>query len=73
MKSALILIDMQNDYFPGGRMELVGIQDACATRNLEFAGQIISAELVHASFMAALASAYARVLDLNEFINGMAS
>ena len=43
------------------------IQDACATRNLEFAGQTISAELVHASFMAALASAYARVSNLDEF------
>ena len=23
MKSALLLIDIQNDYFPGGKMELV--------------------------------------------------
>lgn len=28
MKSALLLIDIQNDYFPGGRMELVGPMDA---------------------------------------------
>jgi nicotinamidase-related amidase len=28
MKTALLLIDLQNDYFPGGRMELVGIEAA---------------------------------------------
>jgi nicotinamidase-related amidase len=28
MRSALLLIDLQNDYFPGGRMELVGIEPA---------------------------------------------
>lgn len=28
MKSALILIDIQNDYFPGGKMELVGAENA---------------------------------------------
>ncbi len=30
MKPALLLIDLQNDYFPGGRMELVGIEPAAA-------------------------------------------
>ena len=28
MKQALILIDIQNDYFPGGKMTLVGIEKA---------------------------------------------
>jgi len=28
MKNALILIDIQNDYFPGGKMELVNMLDA---------------------------------------------
>jgi nicotinamidase-related amidase len=28
MTTALILIDLQNDYFPGGAMELVGAEDA---------------------------------------------
>jgi nicotinamidase-related amidase len=28
MKAALILVDIQKDYFAGGRMELVGINDA---------------------------------------------
>jgi nicotinamidase-related amidase len=30
MQSALILIDIQNDYFPGGAMELVGMTQAAA-------------------------------------------
>ncbi len=30
MNRALVIIDMQNDYFPGGKMELVGIQAAAA-------------------------------------------
>ena len=28
MKTGLVLVDIQNDYFPGGRMELVGISEA---------------------------------------------
>jgi nicotinamidase-related amidase len=28
MKNCLILVDFQNDYFPGGNMELVGIEQA---------------------------------------------
>jgi nicotinamidase-related amidase len=28
MSDALVLIDIQNDYFPGGKMELVGIEQA---------------------------------------------
>ena len=30
MKSALVLIDLQNDYFPGGAMELAGMTQAAA-------------------------------------------
>lgn len=30
MSTALILVDIQNDYFPGGRMELVGMETAAA-------------------------------------------
>jgi nicotinamidase-related amidase len=30
MTTALVLIDLQNDYFPGGAMELVGAEDAVA-------------------------------------------
>jgi nicotinamidase-related amidase len=28
MKTALLLVDIQNDYFPGGKMELVGMEAA---------------------------------------------
>ena len=39
MKKALILIDIQNDYFPGGKMELEGADaaGAAASRLLEWA------------------------------------
>jgi nicotinamidase-related amidase len=47
----------------------VVIHDACATRNLEFGGTTISAEDVHASFMAALGSAYATILSCKEFLS----
>lgn len=30
MASCLLLVDIQNDYFPGGKMELVGIGEAAA-------------------------------------------
>jgi nicotinamidase-related amidase len=29
-KTALILVDIQNDYFPGGKMTLEGVEPACA-------------------------------------------
>ncbi len=39
MKKALIVIDMQNDYFAGGKMELVGMNEALdnTLRLIEFA------------------------------------
>jgi len=43
------------------------VQDACATRDLEFGGKAISAADVHGAFMAALGSVYARVINLAEF------
>jgi nicotinamidase-related amidase len=30
MNNCLVLVDLQNDYFPGGNMELVGIKEAAA-------------------------------------------
>ena len=45
----------------------VVIEDACATRDLEFGGRTIAARQVHGSFMAALSAAYAEVLPLAEF------
>jgi nicotinamidase-related amidase len=37
MASGLILVDIQNEYFPGGRMELTGIKEASAN-----AGQLLT-------------------------------
>ena len=34
MKNCLVLVDFQNDYFPGGKMELVGIKQAAANAQL---------------------------------------
>ena len=34
MNSCLILVDLQNDYFPGGAMELVGMQSAAANAQI---------------------------------------
>jgi nicotinamidase-related amidase len=34
MKTALLLVDIQKDYFPGGKMELVGSLDACQNARL---------------------------------------
>lgn len=45
------------------------IHDACATRNLDFGTQKILAEDVHASFMAALSAAYAKVISCKEYIS----
>lgn len=43
--------------------------DACATRSLEWNGEIIPASHVHGSFMAALGSVYAKVLTVDEIIS----
>jgi nicotinamidase-related amidase len=45
----------------------VVVQDACATRDLSYKDRKVSAEDVHAVFMAALAAAYAEVVDFEEF------
>jgi nicotinamidase-related amidase len=44
------------------------IHDACATRDLEFRGQKVKADEVHASFMAALGLWYADLKAAAEFI-----
>lgn len=33
MKQALVIVDIQNDYFPGGRMELAGAEEAADKAN----------------------------------------
>jgi len=40
------------------------VEDACATRNLEFNGVTVEAAKVHAAFMAALAYGFAKVTAL---------
>lgn len=41
--------------------------DACATRGLEFNGQKINAETVHATFMASLGAVYAQVVSTDDY------
>jgi nicotinamidase-related amidase len=45
------------------------IHDACATRDLQFGDTVVPAEQVHASFMAALGFAYAKVTSLKKFLS----
>ena len=46
------------------------IHDACATRDLAFAGLTIPAAQVHGAFMAALGMRYARVVSAEDFLRG---
>ena len=48
------------------------IHDACATRDLVFEEKTVTAADVHASFMAALGSAYAQVASCTSFLSGAA-
>lgn len=44
------------------------VDDACATRDLEYAGKTVPAAQVHASTLASLDGSYARVVSLDEFL-----
>ncbi len=44
------------------------VEDACATRDLEFKGEIVPADKVHAAFMAALAFAYGQVVSTQDYL-----
>jgi len=44
------------------------IEDACATRDLQFKGETIKAAKVHAAFMSALSVPYAAVMSTAEFL-----
>ena len=44
------------------------VADACATRDLEFQGRTVKAADVHASFMAALAVPYAKIVGTQEIL-----
>ena len=45
------------------------IADACATRNLKFGEEILPAQTVHASFMAALDGMFATIMTADEYFN----
>jgi hypothetical protein len=47
------------------------IQDACATKALQFSSKEISAENVHYATLATLAGVYAKVLDTESFLEGV--
>ncbi|MTH79272.1 cysteine hydrolase family protein [Paracoccus aestuariivivens] len=44
------------------------IHDACASRDLEFNGTRVPAEMAHAAFMSALSFAYAKALSTDEYL-----
>jgi nicotinamidase-related amidase len=44
------------------------VHDACATRDLEFRGQTVSAAQVHAALMSALEFAYATIVTTDEYL-----
>ena len=44
------------------------IHDACAAKSLEFADRTIPAPEVHGAFMAALGTAYAKMMSLDKFL-----
>lgn len=48
--------------------EVVVIEDACATKDLQFHEKRIDAEMVHAVFMASLEGMFAKVMKLEEYI-----
>ena len=45
------------------------IANACATRNLKFREEILPAQNVHASFMAALDGMFATIMTAEEYLN----
>ena len=47
------------------------VQDACATRDLEFNGHKITASDVHNSTLSTLSGSYAEVIDTKTYLNGM--
>jgi nicotinamidase-related amidase len=44
------------------------IEDACATKNLTFKGEVVPAWAVHGAFMAALQGIYAEVLSAGDYL-----
>jgi nicotinamidase-related amidase len=50
--------------------EVVVVSDACATRPLEFGGQTVPADMVHATALAAIKGSYGRVITVEEWLKG---
>jgi nicotinamidase-related amidase len=48
-------------------LQCLVVEDACATRDLDYEGKTVKAAEVQAAFMAALAMVYAKVIPLDEF------
>lgn len=46
------------------------VEDACATRDLEYNGVTVPAASVHAAMMSALGFAYATITDTDSYIQG---
>ena len=66
-RTALLVIDIQNDYFPGGKMELERAA-AAAARAQSFEGREIAAVQVHGAFLGALRGVYAKIMPTEEFL-----
>lgn len=49
------------------------LHDACATRDLEFNGEVVPAAQVHNAYMSALAFAYAKVIATDEYLAEVAA
>jgi nicotinamidase-related amidase len=47
------------------------ISDACATRNLEFNGQLVNAVDVQASFIAALSVPFAQISSTEQYLRNL--
>lgn len=45
------------------------LEDACTTKDLVFRGEVIPAETVHRTFMAALSGMFARVITTEEYLS----
>ena len=47
------------------------VEDACASRDLEFEGKTVEADDVHAAYMSALRFAYANVVNTAQYLKGI--
>lgn len=45
------------------------VEDACGAKELAYGGKSVPADMVHTAFMAALASAYAKVVSTEDFLS----